>query len=90
VHAPRPHRRHRVASHRRSHPARRSAAAALHRLAPPVFPTVVPAPRLTAHITRRPPERPLALAGGALLALAVASCGLLLLAARAEHERMGT
>ena len=55
-----------------------------------VFPTVVSAPALSAHTTRRPPERPLALAGGALLALVVASCGLLVLTARGERERIGT
>jgi hypothetical protein len=62
----------------------------LHRVAAPVFPTVVPVPARSAHTTRRAPERPLALAGGALLALVVASAGLLVLAARGERQRSGT
>jgi hypothetical protein len=90
AHAKRSHRRREAASHHRSRAAADSVAGALHRVAAPVFPTVVPAPALSARATRRSSERPLALAGGALLALVVASCGLLVLTARAERERIGT
>lgn len=54
--------------------------------AAPDFPTVVVAPALA---TRRTPDRRLALAGGALLALVVASAGLLTLTVRAEGRRLG-
>ncbi len=90
THAKRAHRRHKPIPHRRSRRASDGVATSLHRVAAPVFPTVVSAPALSAHATRRPPERPLALAGGALLALVVASCGLLVLTARGERERIGT
>jgi len=64
--------------------------AALHRVAAPVFPTPVAAPARTAHATRRSSDRPLALAGAALLALVVASSALLVLTARADQRRIGT
>jgi hypothetical protein len=81
------HRRRRPASHRGPRGARKPAHDLPHRAAPPEFPAFVPARALAASATERAPGRPLALAAGALLALVVASSGVLALTARAERRR---
>jgi hypothetical protein len=78
---------HRGTSHRGAHRAKAKATAAVRRAAAPDFPTVS-APLAIAG--GHGPDRRLALAGGALLALAVASTGLLALTARDQRRRPRT